>query len=40
MIQTTAETWRSALSKRKQNHLKDELARELGRRGMDIPDSE
>jgi hypothetical protein len=40
MTPTTPETWWAAFSKREQSHRKNELARELDTRGMDIPDSD
>ena len=40
MTTTTAETWWAAFSKREQSCRKNELARELDTRGMDIPDSD
>ena len=35
-----AQEWWSTLSKRDQSRRKDELARELETRGVDLPDSE
>jgi hypothetical protein len=40
MTTTPPETWWSALSKQEQNRRKDELARELEVRGMDVPDND
>ncbi len=40
MRETVEGTWWTALSKREQSHRKDELARDLEARGMDIPDSD
>ncbi|MHA3916707.1 hypothetical protein [Halovulum sp. GXIMD14793] len=40
MTMPSPETWWSALSKQEQNRRKDELARELETRGIDIPDSD
>lgn len=37
---SSAEVWWAALSKQEQSSRKDELARELDARGMDIPDSD
>jgi hypothetical protein len=40
MTMTSTERWWSTLSKKEQNRRKDELARELDARGMDIPNSD
>ena len=40
MIDTSAETWWAARSKRDQSRRKDELSRDLEARGMDIPNSD
>lgn len=40
MNKTTPETWWAALSKREQSRRKDELARELEARGIDVPDGD
>ena len=40
MTTIPAETWWASLPKREQNRRKNELARELEARGVDIPDSD